>query len=80
MPDLLPPRWIVPANSADLLTLKLMEFASAPELWSEMSARNQAAARGFERSVLQPQRKQFYEAVRDYASVHPFEQELPNAA
>jgi glycosyltransferase involved in cell wall biosynthesis len=80
MPDLLPARWIVPANSADLLTLKLMEFASAPELWSEMSARNQAAARGFERSVLQPQRKQFYEAVRDYASVHPFEQELSNAA
>ncbi len=80
MPDLLPARWIVPSNSADLLSRKLMEFAASPHLWPEMSARNQATARGFERSVLQPQRKQFYEAVRDFASVDSFQQELTNAA
>jgi phosphatidylinositol alpha-1,6-mannosyltransferase len=80
MPDLLPSRWIVPANSPDQLSAKLMEFAGSPDLWPEMSAQNQATARGFERSILQPQRKQFYEAIREYSSSHSSERELPNAA
>jgi phosphatidylinositol alpha-1,6-mannosyltransferase len=80
MPDLLPARWIVPANSCELLASKVMEFASIPEQWSQMSERNQTIARGFERSVLQPQRKKFYEAVRDNASIASTEREYSNAA
>ncbi len=80
MPDLLPSQWIVPSGSARLLADKLMEFSRLPHLWPEMSALNQAAARSFERSVLWPERKQFYEAVRRHTFHPSVQQRLPNAA
>ncbi len=80
MPDLLPSRWIVPSGSVDRLAGKMMEFSRLPQLWPEMSAQNQAAARSFERSVLWPKRKQFYEAVRDHTLHLSIQQRVPNAA
>lgn len=80
MPDLLPARWIVPSGSEDLLTQKLMEFSQVPDLWPELALANQASARSFERSVLRPQRKQFYEAVRDYSIGSTRRQDLLHAA
>ncbi len=65
MPDLVPARWVVPADSESTLTAKILEFAAHPELWPGMAAENQAAARGFERDQLMPRRLAFYQAISE---------------
>ncbi len=80
MPDLLPSRWIVPTGSEALLTQKLMEFSKVPDLWPALASQNQDSVRCFGRAVLRPQRKQFYEAVRDYSLNQTRPQDLLHAA
>jgi phosphatidylinositol alpha-1,6-mannosyltransferase len=80
MPDLLPARWVIPASDEAALSAKLMEFAQCRDLWPELSAQNQLAARAFERSILRPQRKAFYEAVNKGCRAAALPGEMPHAA
>jgi phosphatidylinositol alpha-1,6-mannosyltransferase len=80
MPDLLPSRWVIPASDEAALGAKLMEFAKHRDLWPELGAQNQLAARAFERSILRPQRKAFYEAVHNGCQLWSLPGEIPHAA
>ena len=68
MPDLLDAKWIIPASSEEALCRKIMEFTGVPGQWESIGARNQKVARAFERIQLWPQRKRFYEKIRDLSS------------
>ena len=67
MPDLLDPKWIIPAGSELALSGKLMEFAREPEQWEAIGLRNQRIARAFERNQLWPQRIAFFESIRNFS-------------
>ncbi len=65
MPDLLEPRWIVKPGSVEDLRDKLIDFAQVREQWAGIGRRNQEVVRSFESSKLLPQRRAFYEAIRE---------------
>ena len=80
MPDLLLPEWVIPAGDQAALTGRILQFALRRQHWSAIGARNQETARAYERSVLRPQRKAFYESVRDGCLSQGLPGELPHAA
>lgn len=63
IPDLLPDRWVVPSGLSEPLAMKIIEFSRIPEHWVDIGATNQQVARGFERSRIRVQRREFYQAV-----------------
>ncbi len=63
MPDLVESRWIIPSGDPASLTTRILEFAAIRPQWRAIADRNQQAARGFESTILRPQRRQFYQAV-----------------
>jgi L-malate glycosyltransferase len=65
VPELLPPEDLVEPGDIDALAQKIREMVTDPERMARMSARNLAKAREYQDDVLQQQRTDFYQYVRD---------------
>lgn len=80
MPDLVESQWVVPAGDEAALTRKLVELCQSSERWFEVGCRNQGVAEAYERSRLLPQRREFYESIRDHCALSTSREFISNVA
>jgi glycosyltransferase involved in cell wall biosynthesis len=69
IPELLPPEDMVPPGNVSALANKIYEVLNDPERMAQMSARNLQKSAEYRDEVLQKQRVEFYQYVRDITEI-----------